>query len=212
MILKVKKVKQETPNAFSVIFQKPNNFSFYPGQYIEIEGRSFTIASSPSESCLMITTRPGLSKFKKKLARIVPGGILKSSHPAGTFTIDEIDPAVFLAGGIGITPFRSMIKWALDRKLNLPMTLIYSNSNPDFICKEELGKWQKALANLAIHYIVTNRDGRLDKTKLATAIGKFVNKIFYLAGPPGFVDDVEKILLELKIDETRVRTDRFDGY
>lgn len=212
MKLKVKQIKEEAGNAFSVIFENPHN-RFYPGQYIEIEDRCFSIASSPSEDFLMITTRPGISDFKKKLAKIKPEDILESSHPAGTFTIDEADPAVFIAGGIGITPFRSMIKWAFDRKLNLPITLIYLNSDENFIYQKELDRWQKKLPNLTIHYINTSKTGRLTADALNRySIHDKQNTIYYLAGSPSFVDDFEKILLNLGVDSTNIRTDRYDGY
>src|SRR3989344_9206109 len=158
MILKVTQIKKEARNAFSIIFENPGD-RFYPGQYIELEGRCFSIASSPSEDFLMITTFPSKSKLKRKFLRLQPGDKIESSHPAGTITIDEVDPLVFIAGGIGITPFRSMIKWAFDRKFKTPMTLIYSssqkkiktaakrgsysNSNKDFIYKQELDAWKK---------------------------------------------------------------------
>lgn len=212
MILKVLQIKKEAGNAFSVIFANPRN-RFYPGQYIEIENRCFSIASSPSEDFLMLTTRPGISDFKKRLVKVKPGDTLESSHPAGTVTIDEIDPAVFLAGGIGITPFRSMIKWALDRKLDLLMTLIYSNPDENFIYQDELDSWQKQLPNLTIHYINTSQDGRLDEAKLKQLASIYhLVPIFYLAGPPKMVDDFEKILLNMEIDSTNIRTDRYDGY
>lgn len=213
MILKVLQIKKEAGDAFSVIFENPEN-RFYPGQYIEIEDRCFSIASSPSESCLMVTTKPGISDFKKRFAKTKPGDTWESSHPAGTVTIDEVDPAVFLAGGIGITPFRSMIKWAVDRKLDLPMTLIYTNSDPDFIFKDELDDWLKQLPNLEIHYIITAKEVRLNEDKLKQLISSIYHlaPIYYLAGPPKMVDDFEKILLNMGIDSTNIRTDRYDGY
>ncbi len=212
MLLTVKQTKNESGNAFSIIFEKPKAFNFYPGQYIELDDKCFTLASSPTEAFLMMTTRPGISGFKKHLKRIRTGEIIQSSHPAGTFTIDEADPAIFIAGGVGITPFRSMIKWAVDRKLHLPITLIYSNSDSDFIFKEELDKWQSELPNLTIHYINTVKEGRLDQEKLQRLITHHSSLIYYLAGPPSMVDDFEEILLNMEIDSTNIRTDRFDGY
>lgn len=224
MELKVKRLKKKSSNAFSVIFDKIDT-RFYPGQYIEFDDKCFTIASSPSEDFLMITTRPGISDFKKKLENIKVGEILETSHPAGTFTIDEVDPAVFLAGGIGITPFRSMIKWVVDRKLKTPITLIYSNSDENFIFKDELDSWQSELPNLTIHYINTGKDGRLDKEKLEQLVSstyhlvptsvarqRQASLIYYLAGPPAMVDNFEAILLNMGVDKTNIRTDRFDGY
>lgn len=217
MILKIKKIRLEANNYFSLILQKPDNFNFYPGQYLDIElpvkdkndsTRAFTIASSPTENHLMITTKIGLSTFKKALAKLQPGDIIKSSHPVGTFTLDDSTPAYFIAGGIGITPFRSMIKYAIDRKLSTPITLIYSNSNDNFLFKEELNLWGKKLPNLKIIYIVTSRDGQL--TQLPSTNYKL--PIYYLAGPPGMVDDFARMLLNLGVSDVNIRYDRFDGY
>jgi predicted ferric reductase len=143
---------------------------------------------------------------------------MESSHPAGTITIDEVDPLVFIAGGIGITPYRSMIKWAFDRKFKTPMTLIYCNSDENFIFKKELEIWRKDLPNLTIHYINTGTKGRLNKDTLkkllptSAARQRQASLIYYIAGSPAFVDAFEKMLLDLRIDKLNIRTDRYDGY
>ena len=213
MILTVKQIKKEARNAFSIIFENQGD-RFYPGQYLEFEGKCFSIASSPSEPFLMITTFPSKSKLKRKFLRLQPGDKIESSHPAGTITIDEVDPLVFIAGGIGITPFRSMIKWAFDQKFETPMTLIYINSDENFIFKDELDTWKKELPNLTIRYINTSKEGRLNNNKLEPLILNTdpLIPIYYLAGSPSFVDAFEKMLLEIGIDKLNIRTDRYDGY
>lgn len=216
MILKVLNKKKEIKNIFSLILEKPEGFSFYPGQYLDIElatddqfkSRAFTISSAPTEDFLMITSKIGVSDFKKAMETLKTGDQISSSHPAGTFTLDETEPAVFIAGGIGITPFRSIVKFAIDQNLLTPITLIYSNSDDNFLFKNELRCWQKLYSNLTINYIVSSKNGRLDQDKLSLV----TNAIYYLAGPPTMVDDFEKMLLDLKIDSTNIRTDRFDGY
>lgn len=213
--------KKISENYFSLIFEKQNNFSFYPGQYLDIKlavkdpsgnTRAFTISSSPTEDFLMITPKKGISPFKKFMEQLKVGDIIESSHPAGTFTLDETSAAIFIAGGIGITPFRSMIKYATDQKAKTPITLIYSNSDEDFPFKEELNKWQKDYPKLDIIYHNSKQNGRLDNTKLPTAVGKNVNTIFYLAGTHSFVNYMEKILISSGVDKTNIRYDRFDGY
>ncbi len=212
MILRIIKTKKEANNCFSLILQKPTNFNFYPGQYLDIElkndARAFTISSSPTENFLMVTTKEGTKLFKKAMQVLNAGNTITTSHPAGTFTLDESTSAVFIAGGIGITPFRSMIKYVLDQKLTTPITLIYSNSDDNFLFKEELSEWQKQLPNLTIHYIVTNKTGRLTHLPLAT----HYLPIYYLAGSHNMVNEFEKILLNQGIDQINIRYDRFDGY
>lgn len=223
MILKVKAQKKENKDSYSLILEKPENFNFYPGQYLDVEvpvsdsrseSRIFSISSSPSEDLIMLTYKTGITPYKKKLQSIKAGQIISSSHPAGTVVIDDSSPIVMLAGGIGIAPHRSMIKWAADRNLNLPITLIYSNSDDDFIFKKELDQWQKIYPKLTVYYIETNHDGRLteEKFKKLYPLPFTLSPIFYLAGPPKMVDEFEEILLKLAIDETNIRTDRFDGY
>lgn len=221
MVLKVLNEKPETKNDFSLILEKPKGFSFYPGQYLDIklsvkdpngDTRAFTISSSPTEDFLMITPKKGVSPFKKFTENLKIGDTIESSHPAGTFTLDESSPAVFLAGGIGITPFRSIIKYCVDQQISTPITLVYSNSTDDFLFKEELEKWQNNLKNLSTHYIQTSKEGRLNRTYLEPIVHMYVNTIFYLAGAPSFVNDMEKILLELDVEEVNIRYDRFDGY
>ena len=222
MTTKIIQIKSEMGSAFNFILEKPPDFNFYPGQYLDIilKGtRAFTISSSPTEDFLMITPQKGISEFKKCLASLKPGNTIESSHPAGTFTLDESSPAVFIAGGIGITPFRSMIKYAFDQprfnrgqKLSTPITLIYSNSDDNFLFKEELDKWSEDLTNLSIIYLNTTNQGRLNLSKLAMIVQKNDNVIYYLAGSHEFVNDMAKILIDYGIDETNIRYDRFDGY
>ena len=203
-------------DCFSLIFKKPAGFSFYPGQYLDIklggDTRAFTISSSPTEDFLMITTKKGISPFKKYLELLKAGDTVDSSHPAGTFILDELSPAVFLAGGIGITPFRSMIKYAVTNKIKTPITLIYSNSDNNFLFKEELNAWQKNYPKLEIIYINTVQHGRLKTLPTSPSGARYQLPIYYLAGSPSFVDDMEKILLEIGLDEINIRYDRFDGY
>lgn len=211
MNLKVVKRRIER-DCFSLIFEKPKGFSFYAGQYLDIQlgddTRAFTISSSPIEDFLMITTKRGISDFKKTMEKLKPGNTITTSHPAGTFTLDETESAVFIAGGIGITPFRSMIKYAVSSKINTPITLIYSSSDNNFLFKKELDEWQDWYGGLDIEYINTSKQGRL--THLPSTI--YHLPIYYLAGSPSFVDDMEKILLEMGLDEINIRYDRFDGY
>lgn len=217
MLLKVLNKKIETSNCFSLILEKPKNFHFYPGQYLDIElpvkdkngnTRAFTISSSPTEDFLMITPKIGVSQFKRKMEKIKVGDTIKTSHPAGTFTLDESTPAVFIAGGIGITPFRSIIKYALDHKLDTPITLLYYNSDDNFLFKDELNQWEKSLSNLRVIYVVTSREDHLTHLPPTT----YHLPIYYLAGPPKMVDDFAKMLIDLGVEETNIRYDRFDGY
>lgn len=221
MQLKIKTIKNYFNKYFSLILKKPENFHFYPGQYLDIklpvkdpngDTRAFTISSSPTEDFLMVTVKKGLSPFKKSMCQLKIEEEIETSHPAGTFTLDESTPAIFFAGGVGITPFRSMIKHAHDNQFKTQITLIYSHSDDNFLFKDELDQWQKKLSNLTINYFNTSQKGRLTKDIIHNSRFQIHNSVFYLAGSHQFVNDLEKTLLTLGIDQTDIRYDRFDGY
>lgn len=224
MKLKVKNHKKINSNTYQLIYEKPINFFFYPGQYLDIslpiedqdkrgQIRGFTIGASPTEDFLMTTYRQGISDFKTHFVNLKPGDEIEVSHPSGTFILDETEGAAFLAGGIGITPFRCMIKYALDKNLKIPITLIFSNPNDEFVFKEELDKWQKEYPKLKVFYVNTSRDGRIDAKKLTTNYQlPTTNTTYYLAGPLEMVQNYSKALKMAGIDKINIRIDPFDGY
>lgn len=214
MKLKIIEIKREK-NYISFILEKPKGFTFYPGQYLDIklpvsdpdgDTRAFTISSSPTEDFLMITPKKGISPFKKFMEDLKVGDTIESSHPAGTFILDETEPAVFLAGGIGITPFRSIIKYAVDNQLKTAITLIHSSSE-NFLFKKELENWRQSL-NFNIVYHNSAQAGRL----IHLPFTSYQLPIYYLAGSHSFVDNIAQMLMGSGVDETDIRYDRFDGY
>lgn len=223
MKLVVKQIHKETENVLSIMFEKPKGFEFYPAQFVDIifpdikvdNSRIYSLSSSPTENYLMITFKKGISDHKKKLMNLKPKDIVEITHPNGTYTLDELTPAVMLAGGVGIAPHRSMIKYAMDKKINLPLILIFSNSTKNFPFKKELDSLSEKQANLDIHYVVTGKNGRLTKPKLNSILKNYFLKaepIYYLAGPPSFVYDFNQILQTMDIDSVNIRLDSFDGY
>jgi ferredoxin-NADP reductase len=225
MNLTVKRIKNETEDILSIFFDKPKDFQFYPAQFIDLQvdipnpdnSRIYSLSSSPTEEDLMITFKKGISDHKKKLQSLKKGDEVTITHPSGTYTLDESSPTVMLAGGVGIAPHRSMIKYAVDQKFKIPLHLIYSNRNSNFPFKNELELWKKEYPNLKIDYIETSKSGRLTQQKLTDLLFHQLYRytdppIFYLAGLPSFVEDMEKILNSLGIDHTNIRLDSFDGY
>lgn len=217
MNLKIKENRSDGNNYFSLILEKPTGFTFYPGQYLDLnlerDIKTFTISSSPTEDFLMISAKTGVSKFKKAMENLSLGDVITVTHPIGTFILDESQKGVFIAGGIGITPFRSMIKFAVDQNIKQKLTLIYLNSSDNFLFKDTLDDLQKNMPNLEIIYNQTRLHERLDIEKLGKIIKSDVTTaIFYLAGPPDMVEGFEKMLLEMGVDKVNIRTDKFDGY
>ena len=197
--------------------------------------RHFTISSSPTEDFIMFTTRMRDSPYKKRLSTLEVGAKVKVRGPEGQFVLhdDHSKPAVFLSGGIGVTPFRSMIKYATDKQLPLKIVLFDSNRDPvNILFKKEFGEWTKLNKNLKIIYtvsedkhddnqsITTANDwkgeyGRINKAMILKYLDNSLlnNSIFYICGPPSMLKAMQSLLQEeLKISEQRIKVEEFTGY
>lgn len=212
-------------------------FPFTPGQYNIVtipnplyqdeEGntRQFSIASSPRDPFILIATRMRASAFKRTVAELPLGTRVNFRGPLGSFTLpqDAANPLVLIAGGIGITPFRSMIKHATEYQLRHRLTLIYSNRTPQeapFL--DELRDWDMANPNFRFIPTITSpeasalrwtgRTGYVDAAFLRETLEDLDRHIFYAAGPPRMVHGVKQALLEAGVAENRFRTEEFSGY
>lgn len=235
MELKLVKKITEAKDTRSFFFEPKNDIKFLPGQYFYItlnklsyedprgKTRHFTISLSPTEGNLLrITTRiRDESGFKKTLDEMKIGEFVEGEGPNGTFVFDETSEPkltstnhVFLAGGIGITPFRSFIKYNIDKKLDTSMHLIYSNSGDEYVFKNELEDFKKVLSSLQIDFYNSSKSGHITSEKLSGLLEKdeVQNSIFWVVGPPAFVDSIEDILSQLKINSDRIRAEKFSGY
>lgn len=235
--MKVKLVKKldEAKDTKSFFFEPSEKVNWQAGQYFYItlpkldypdergDTRHFTISSSSTEGGLIrITTRLRQeSGFKKTLDELPLETELEGKGPNGLFALPEkIKPGskhVYLAGGIGITPFRSMIKYVADKNMNLPAYLVYSNSDSEFVFRNELDQWLQELTNLKIEYVNTSTDGRIDKTKLENLFSKWnlsfqTPPTFWVTGPPPFVNAIDEVLNELNIPEDNREIEKFTGY
>lgn len=216
---------------------KPAGFHFKPGQYADFtllnppetdaEGniRSFSLASAPHEEDLMIATRMRDTAFKRVLKSMPLGTEITMDGPMGSFTlhVDSSRPAVLIAGGIGITPFRSMIEHAGKQHLSHRITLVYSNRRPeDAAFLRELETIEKENSNYKFIGIMTamekstqmwaGKTGPLNKQMLAESLGDLNRSIFYVAGPPEMVSGITKDLAELGVGEDDIRSEEFAGY
>jgi len=222
---KLIKKEQLTGDTYSFYFARPSTFEFIPGQYIKMilnienpdergVSRFFSLPSSPTErDHLMITTRILQSSFKKTLESLPLDAEVQMRGPHGMFVLDEQDPRgkVYLAGGIGITPARSMLVYLRDKNLNIPFTLMVSFSNgSEIIFQDELS----SLSNndRKIIYVVTSEEGRIDEEKIKKNVPDLPNSLFYISGPAGFVDAMEKLVRSLGVSEENIKTEDFPGY
>ena len=212
-------------------FDKPAGFSHEAGQnaiFTLVESpamdaagpsRPFTIASAPHEPELMIATRMRDSAFKRYLAAAAPGTKLQIDGPAGIMVLheDASRPAVFLAGGIGITPFLAMARDAAKRGLPHDVSLFYSNRRPqDAAFLAELERLQGPNFRL-ISTMTAAPDWRgerrlISRELLAEHVPDLRAPIYYFAGPPGMTMAVQGMLAELGVAEEDMRSEEFYGY
>ena len=221
----------------AIRLKKPNGFEFAAGQavYVRLPSlresdakgrvRAFSIASSPRESELTIVTRQSDSSFKRSLMALSIGAAVEIEGPYGDLTLheDAERSAVFLAGGIGITPIRSMILDAANRVLPHRMFLFYSNGNREgaaFLAEmAELGKQNPRFKLIAT---ITDREGSnsdwggehgyITREMIAKHVGDITAPVYYVAGPPAMVSSMEALLRHAGIKGENARAEAFSGY
>ncbi|MBZ5548578.1 MAG: FAD-dependent oxidoreductase [Acidobacteriia bacterium] len=218
-------------------FEKPSQFDFKPGQSADVtlfnppetdsEGntRTFSIASSPFENQLMFATRMRDTAFKRSLKKVPLGTDVKIDSPMGSFTLhkNSAKPAVFLAGGIGITPFVSIVRQADHDRLPHTLYLFYSNRRPeDTPFLEALQILEKSNPNFQLICTMTEmlqsqkewkgETGLINKEMLSRHLTNLQGPIYYVAGPPAMVAAMRKMLAGAGVDEDDIRTEEFGGY
>ena len=225
IILTVTERRRESTSGESVFLRKPAGFEFDPGDWLDIRfptaelavGRTYSFASSPTEADLRITYKRGISSFKKALQVVRPGDtLLVTQTGSNGFLLDHSRPAILIAGGVGVAPFRSMIKEAIDYGDRPSISLLYiDRTDEDFIFRDELDRWARESPSLRVTYVATRREGRLSPARLRAFTAETpaaAESLYYVAGPPAMVTSSEALLTELGISQHRVRSDRFDGY
>jgi len=218
-------------------FSKPADFQFRAGQAMDVtllnppetdgEGntRTFTIASAPFDADLMITTRMRDTAFKRVLGNAAPGLEVKIEGPTGSLVLPRKaeKPAVLLAGGIGITPFVSIIRQATHDQTPHQIYLFYSNRRPEDTCFLDLLS-EAARQNPNFHLVATMTDmsksrrewkgetGVINKEMLTKHLPALQGPIYYLAGPPAMVKAMRGMLTNAGVGEDDIRTEEFAGY
>jgi glycine betaine catabolism B len=226
--------RQREGDAFeSFRFEPDHAFSFEAGQYLKYTlphpepdsrgvSRFFTIASAPTEDLVMLTTRlstPG-SSFKQMLQQLETGAVIEAAGPFGRFVYsDHETPAVFIAGGIGITPFRSILMDLASRAPQTDVTLLYANDTPDIPFRGLLDDLAREQPSLKVAYTVSHPDadwrgpvGRINERFIREHTPLTREPLFYVSGPKALVTAMTETLQASGVVAGRIKQDFFPGY
>lgn len=222
---------------YEFVFAKPQYVHFTPGQYFEWtlpeetadsrgNRRYFTIASSPTESVIRLGVKidpEHMSSFKRHLLNMKKGDLISASQLAGDFSLHKgvTKPVVFIAGGIGITPFRSILQSLIDTKEKMPVTLFYTASSPkEFAYQDVFASAEKNGAKTI--YVVTREEnvpkgwkgekGRLSVKMITRHVSNPQEALYYISGPNSMVDAYKHVLREIGVSSSSIITDYFPGY
>ncbi len=214
-------------------FIPDKKLDYLPGQYMEFTlphektdsrgaRRYFTLSSSPTEENIKIGVKfyDDGSSYKSALLDIDTNTPIVAAQLGGDFVLPD-DPAeklVFIAGGIGITPFRSMIKYLLDTNEKRDITLIYSVRSEEDLAYRQLFDEAAKKIGLTVHYVLTGRPGRggkrmnINEQLIQTAVPDMAERLFYISGTHHMVESIQERLHDLGVKHGNIKTDFFPGY
>ncbi|MEM3404568.1 MAG: FAD-binding oxidoreductase [Nitrososphaeria archaeon] len=221
---------QRTYNVKSFRFKAPKDFNHKPGQFMFVTikindtptKKPFSISCSPTEKGYVEFTKKLTGhEFSNALDTLKIGDWVKIDGPFGNFTFTgEYDKIALLSGGIGITPLRSICRYATDMKLTTRITLLYGNrTEKDIVFREELEQMPKQNPNLKIVLTLDEPDsdwkgysGVINRDMIRNEIPDYLDRIFYTCGPPAMVRAMDVLLVQLNIPSTRIKKEQWPGY
>jgi ferredoxin-NADP reductase len=232
----IKEKREVAKGTLLVIFDlRGEEFDYQPGQYFWVElldppytddkgpRRHISAVTSPTERGVIgLCTRIRDSAFKRSLVELPIGAEVDVEQPQGKFVLpeDTSRPLVFVAGGIGITAFRSMLRYIQDERLPHRVTLIYSNRDREstpFL--DELEQIERTNANIRLIVTMTNDNAwtgerrRIDANFFKKYLGESLTDATYMvAGPPGMAEAATEELKKVGVNEQLITTDSFSGY
>ncbi|HET6485021.1 MAG TPA: oxidoreductase [Spirochaetia bacterium] len=235
--LALKERREIGKGIMSFSFPQPAGFRHRLGQYMEWtlpikngdsrgSRRYFSIASSPTEPELLIAARfyPRSSRYKEELARMGTGAVVLAGELGGDFVLprDPMKPLVFIAGGIGITPFRSMLKYLVDTGQRRDIVLLYSNNTEEEIVFRDVLCDAERATGLKVVYTLTDQDkvppdwpgriGLIDAGMLREEVPGLASREVFVSGSPGMVRAMTGVLRSAGVARANLRTDAFSGY
>jgi glycine betaine catabolism B len=229
------RIEQMTSECVDFVFKPDRKLDFRPGQYLDWtlavtkpdargNRRPFTIASAPGESevHLGVKLHQKPSAFKRALSAMRPGDVIYGSQLAGDFTLpnDKSTKLAFIAGGIGVTPFRSMVQDLLDRQDERSLVVLYGNAKADEIAYSDV--FERAERELGIKTVYAVADGAgarsnmhkgfIDAALIQREVPDYKERTFYISGPRAMVVRFRRVLKELGVARSRIREDFFPGF
>lgn len=224
--------RSETPTTHVLRIERPEGFEFEPVQYVGLEFETdegpveypMSLASPPTKPYLEFGARTASgSAWKRAFAALEPGDEVEIDGPYGHFVLDETRPAVFLAGGIGITPLRGMMQHIADTGSGQAGRLLYSNRTPEEIAfRAELDGLAADHANLEVAHTITRLDeaaepwegrtGRIDGPMIEELAAGLEAPVYYVCGLPGMVRDLKRVLVAGGVPGEDVVSEGFWGY
>ena len=233
--LQLKEIQKVSDRVYDYVFTPDRQLVYAAGQYMEWtlpsvkvdergNRRTFTIASSPTEKEIHLGVKfsDPASSFKRSLRSLEPGAVIYAGQVAGDFTLptDTKQKLCFIAGGIGITPFRSMLKYIADSDQSRDVVLLYFISNSQDAIYNDIFK-QAIGSNIKVVTILSDKadrsswqgpTGSLSPELIKEHLSDATDRLFYISGPPGMVDGYKAILTKAGVPRSRIRTDHFSGY
>ncbi|HTK39625.1 MAG TPA: FAD-dependent oxidoreductase [Patescibacteria group bacterium] len=212
----------ETPGYTSVFFERPRDFTYQAGDWVDIHftgrtlrgGYTYSLSSSPLEPELRITFKNGISEFKQALQSLKPGQELYISQFGNDyrFQLKHHRASLLIAGGVGVAPFRSMLKTLYETHSADTVHLLYLNQTDDYLFQSELNEWADSLPHVDVSYLTTK--GLSRKKRERTIIERFKKgyDLVYISGPPSMVESTEHLTIDHGIDPRSIRIDSFGGY
>jgi len=213
---------KESEDIYTFIFEKEDDLSWIPGQHslftithkkIKNNTRPFTIASAPNENVIRLTMRidENPSEFKEAMLELKQGMKINMTGPLGSFNLTDNSPSLLIAGGIGITPFRSILKQieSEGNGIEKPIHLLYLDSNKSFLFKDEL---DTIANNTSISFTyLDSRDDLMQEIDTFSTLNKDHGK-YFIAGPKSMVKSINEYLKSKNIPKKNIKKDAFYGY
>jgi glycine betaine catabolism B len=234
--LALKKKVEVAKDTYDFIFESAKKWTYQPGQYLEWtldhdnpdnrgNRRYFTISSSPTEPELAMGVKfyPNPSTYKKALLDLKKGKEVVAAQLSGDFVLpkDKGQKLVFIAGGIGVTPFRSMVKYLIDLKEKRDVVMFYSVRTPEDVAYQDIFDQAERGLGMRMVYVAgeapkvsswKGKIGRLDEAMIRDEVPDFAERAFYISGPNAMVMAFWETLVKMGVPRNQIKTDFFPGF